>query len=117
MRIAAILILLTPLFQPPALSVDASAQGHTLTIVVRADAPSTLRITLPPGWSGAPAEQAVDSGVQVRYYHLDPGDAVGLGVIIVRVGAVEAHAYVWGRDNVAPRAEGLRRVWLPVWRH
>lgn len=110
--IITILILATGVIaraQPAApLAVDAAAQGHALTIVVFADAPAHLRITLPPGWTGAPREQTVN-GLTVLRYELQPGDAVGQGEIVVQAWAGSAYAadraWVWGRVPEAARAE------------
>jgi hypothetical protein len=95
--------------QPAPLAVDASAQGRTLTIVVVADRPATLRITLPEGWTGAPYEQVVNAGVHVLSYALEPGQAVGQGEIVVQAWSGSAYAsdraWVWGRVAEAARAQ------------
>lgn len=98
--------------QPAPLAVDASAQGHTLTIGVFADSPSTLRITLPTGWTGAPREQVVASGLQLLSYQLEAGAAVGQGEILVQAYAGSAYAsdraWVWGATPEAARAIAVR---------
>jgi hypothetical protein len=106
--------------QPAPLAIDASAQGTTLTIVVFADAPSTLRITLPDGWTGAPHEQAVSGGVQVLSYELEPGAAVGQGTIVVQAWSgssyVSDRAWVWGRVAESQKPAPRVRRWLPLMR-
>jgi len=98
----------------PPLAVDASAQGRALTIVVFADAATQLRITLPPGWSGAPHEQAVAAGVRVLSYELAPGAAVGQATIVVQAWAGASYAsdraWVWGATVEAAPAQrpGIR---------
>lgn len=107
--IALVLTLQSAVQPAPPLALDAAAQGTTLTIVVFADAPATLRITLPPGWTGAPREQVISEGVQVRSYALEPGAAVGQETILVQAWAGSAYAadraWVWGRVPEAARAQ------------
>lgn len=125
MRLARLLILilasgLIARAQPPTLVVDVSAQGRSLVIVVRAKSAAQLRITLPPGWSGAPVEQTIGAGVQVLSYQLDAGDAVGQGEIVVQAWSGGAYAgdraWVWGRVPEQSRARQVHEVRLAVWR-
>lgn len=104
----------------PPLALDASAQSHTLTIVVFATAPTQLRITLPAGWTGAPYKQVISEGVQVLNYELEPGAAVGQGEILAQAWSGTSYAsdraWVWGRLAESAKPALIPRRWLPIMR-
>ncbi len=83
--------------------------AHAQLVIGSFDVPPTvLQITLPSGWSGAPTTVAI-SGTQLLTFELVRGSgAPQLGVVVVRGGGMQGHAYLAGAvvASAPPRRAG-----------
>lgn len=94
----------------PALTASTVQHGATaqLTIGTFDAPPTTLEITLPSGWSGVPATVAI-SGTALLTFDLVRGSgAPQLGVVWVKGGGLQGHAYLAGAtiESAPPRRAG-----------
>lgn len=101
---------------PPSLTVSTAQRDATAQLLIGTfDAPpTTLEITLPSGWTGAPAT-VVMSGTALLTFALVRGPGASqLGVVRVEGGGLAGHAYLAGPTiaSVPPRRAG--RVLLPM---
>lgn len=97
-----------------ALTVSTTQRGdHAQLVVGTFDAqPTALHITLPPGWSGAPATVTISGTALLTFDLVRSQGAPQVGVVRVSGGGMAAHAYLAGA--ILESAPPGRRVWLPV---
>lgn len=85
-------------FAPPALTVSTTQRDARAELVIGSfdAAPTTLAVTLPPGWTGAPGTVVVSGTVLLTFALVRGVGAPQLGVVTVEGGGLAGHAYLAG---------------------
>jgi hypothetical protein len=112
-------LLLLAFAAPPSLTVSVVQHAeHAQLIIGSFDVPpTTLSVSLPSGWSGAPATVVVSGTALIAFDLVRGSGAPQVGVVVVKGTGLEGHAYLQGAVIASAPPKRAGRVLLPIVRH